>query len=758
MIHTAQPTTATVPATATATNDPGTDDILASLPVPVVRLLILFSGPLGWARRALEVVQWRAETQVASWLVVVGWWGVCLGGRAVWRYFLPLVLLLPFVPYPSNPSLTPAPTTLNPPLILSTQPYTTSANPATSQTLLRALADLHAINGLVPTFEARREWIEWVKTMERKRLLRALGVIWTAWILVNAVLGARATLAIIGTILLLVPSPFLANTSELLHRSLLIRRLSAFAFLFIFGSTGTETDAPLKTDERDALPAEPFSVRAWLRGKWTASKRPSFAFRARPVRPPLVTSASLTGSALDTTPPPSPPLKPTDPSLQPSAPLYFRFELQENQRWWMGLDWTSALLPQERAAWCDVYLNPTSPPQGFTLPSETTIYLPEPRKGDPAGRVRRTARWRWVDEEWIVVRKLAQGKIGAGISAATPVADRPSHASTSSIGGVVSPVIAPTASEEPKKGIAEQAFVKGLERLKARTMAGGVGLPSGLAGVVGAAGAKARPLSGDYTTSGSPGTSPEVGRRMSEDSKRKSSGASGDLVHTALNNATTMQANGIGLGILGDSASASAGAPMPMPSADLDAGTDMDGWSYGDNKWEGMGPKGGLGKYTRRRRWQRRAICTEEIEYIPGEKPAAPSTPSKEKSAFVENHEAGTTVDKDRLVVGVSVPTPSNSAHRSVSPISSPSPARHSRGPPLRLGSGNHHGHVEGYTVAPATAAPAESDVTVTPTVAADVLISGSSPATRGRHGSTDDGRDGALRQRLRNAMGSQGA
>jgi hypothetical protein len=520
------------------------------------------------------------------------------------------------MPYPSNPSLTPAPTTLNPPLILSTQPYTTSATPATSQTLLRALADLHAINGLVPTFEARREWFEWVQAMERKRLIRAIGVVWTAWILVNALLGARATLAIIGTTLLLLPSPFLANTSELLHRSLLIRRLSAFAFLFIFGSTGTEPEVPLKTDERDALPTDPFSVRAWLRGKWTASKRPSFAFRARPVRPPLVTSASLTGSALDTTPPPSPPLKPTDPSLQPSAPLYFRFELQENQRWWMGLDWTSALLPQERAAWCDVYLNPTSPPQGFTLPSETTIYLPEPRKGDPTGRVRRTARWRWVDEEWVVVRKLGQGKITSGLSATSPVADRPSHAATTSISGALSPTITPATPEEPKKGIAEQAFVKGLERLKARTMAGGVGLPTGLAGVVAAAGAKSRPLSGDYSAA-SPGTSFEVGRRMSEDSKRKSSGASVDLVHTALNNATTMQANGVGLGIHGDSALASAGAPMPMPSTDLDAGTDMDGWSYGDNKWEGMGPKGGLGKVSflalfEETRLKPRAVYTQE--------------------------------------------------------------------------------------------------------------------------------------------------
>ena len=60
--------------------------------------------------------------------------------------------------------------------------------------------------------------------------------------------------------------------------------------------------------------------------------------------------------------------------------------------------------------------------------------------------------------------------------------------------------------------------------------------------------------------------------------------------------------------------------------------------------------------------------------------------------------------------------------------------------------------------MAPATAAPAESDVTVTPTVATDVLISGAGPANRGRHGSSEDGRDGVLRQRLRNAMGSQGA
>jgi hypothetical protein len=110
----------------------------------------------------------------------------------MYSYFLPLVLLVPFIPLPSTPSLTPASTALNPPLILAKQPYTDSSNPATSQTLLLALADLHAINALVPAWDGRREWYDWLREMERPRLIRAVAVVWCAWIVVNAVLGARA--------------------------------------------------------------------------------------------------------------------------------------------------------------------------------------------------------------------------------------------------------------------------------------------------------------------------------------------------------------------------------------------------------------------------------------------------------------------------------------------------------------------------------------------------------------------------------------
>jgi hypothetical protein len=64
--------------------------------------------------------------------------------------------------------------------------------------------------------------------------------------------------------------------------------------------------------------------------------------------------------------------------------------------------------------------------------------------------------------------------------------------------------------------------------------------------------------------------------------------------------------------------------------------TDVDGWVYGDNKWENQNHRGGLGKvipsrfqlpqsltpflfaqYTRYRRWTRIAVVFEEVESVP---------------------------------------------------------------------------------------------------------------------------------------------
>lgn len=64
------------------------EDLLLSVPTPVVRLLIILSRPIAFTRKAIEIVLWRSKSPVESWLVIGLWWALCLGGRAAWRWVL----------------------------------------------------------------------------------------------------------------------------------------------------------------------------------------------------------------------------------------------------------------------------------------------------------------------------------------------------------------------------------------------------------------------------------------------------------------------------------------------------------------------------------------------------------------------------------------------------------------------------------------------------------------------------------------------
>jgi hypothetical protein len=84
--------------------------------------------------------------------------------------------------------------------------------------------------------------------------------------------------------------------------------------------------------------------------------------------------------------------------------VQFAFMVYENQRWWMGLDWTAALLPGERPSWCSASQAALSPPAAFALPAPTTAFLPA--GGLPDAREQRTATWEWAEPEWrVVVRR-----------------------------------------------------------------------------------------------------------------------------------------------------------------------------------------------------------------------------------------------------------------------------------------------------------------------------------------------------------------
>ena len=210
-----------------------------------------------------------------------------------------------------------------------------------------------------------------------------------------------------------------------------------------------------------------------------------------------------------------------DDAPKPSPPLRFLFTIYENQRWWMGLDWTAALLPNERPSWCTSSLVPSSPPSAFPLPATTAAYVAVGKNG----RAKRVARWSWEEPEWrVVVRK--EGQEGVWRVEKAPPKDN---------------------------DIADEGTAARMLRA-------------------------ARRRDSLSTSSSGPAESPErVDEQHSSD-------------------------------------------PFLDPASEDEAVTDPDGWLYGDNKWEGASSKGGMGKYTRFRRWTRIALLTESVELVgPGE-------------------------------------------------------------------------------------------------------------------------------------------
>ncbi|KIY74256.1 hypothetical protein CYLTODRAFT_484583 [Cylindrobasidium torrendii FP15055 ss-10] len=75
-------------------------------------------------------------------------------------------------------------------------------------------------------------------------------------------------------------------------------------------------------------------------------------------------------------------------SVSPPTPTeddLFLFTVYQNERWWVGLDWTAALLPNERPSWSSAppACHAVAPPALFALPPG----------------------WEWVEKEWSVLVK-----------------------------------------------------------------------------------------------------------------------------------------------------------------------------------------------------------------------------------------------------------------------------------------------------------------------------------------------------------------
>lgn len=251
--------------------------------------------------------------------------------------------------------------------------------------------------------------------------------------------------------------------------------------------------------------------------------------------------------------------------------VHYRFEIFENQRWWVGLDWTAALLPQERASWTDSNLGPVSPPASFTLPAESVTT----RQTEGGKWEKRTVKWSWDEEEWrVVVGEGGRMVLGDGTGEATPTASA-------------------------------------------------AGSPRGFSGALPASPSGAPTLFSSFT------------RRASEASAASSDKPSEDVLPTSPSSPFDEQRR-----------------LSSFEDAEVEEETDSSGWRYGDNSWEKMGSKSGMGKYTRRRRWVRRALMEEKVEIVD----APPATPAPATATATNNGTAGETSSAEKTKLGNAEP------------------------------------------------------------------------------------------------------
>lgn len=313
---------------------PALGQFVDSVPHPLTLSLLNLAPLLSIAAHITRLATWQLDSY-SSWLTLAAWWLFCLAAPPLFRYLLPLVLVLAFIFYPPSHST---------PLV-------------TESILQNAIVDFNTLSTPLPSLPPL--------SLPPFALLRAAAILTLPWLFITHLIPTRIIFAVIGSLVLIHRAPWALVLRSVLWRSAFVR-----AILHRIQALLTGQNLP----------------------KYVVSNHPT-----------------------QTTP-------------QPASSLRFLFTIYENQRWWMGLDWTAALLPSERPSWCSPSLHPLSPPNAFTLPDPITIYLPSP---DAKSRIKRTAIWKWEEPEWrLLIRK--EGTSLSRIERPPPAIDDSSPLSPSS--------------------------------------------------------------------------------------------------------------------------------------------------------------------------------------------------------------------------------------------------------------------------------------------------------------------------------------
>ncbi|GAA5907815.1 uncharacterized protein JCM6883_001902 [Sporobolomyces salmoneus] len=527
--------------------EPSPTDLLLATPPTLLKLFSLTAPIISTLTTFCQLVTWQHDNFFASLLVLLAWWGICLFGRwiAVYGFNLSILVYIS-VRYFSTASKqvsSKSSTTI----ISSSSSATSSSRHIRPPTLTPAaysqlLTSSHFLFSHLHSFRTTvihplSLYFSFTPTRPSTRApayttARFALTSYPFYLILTYLIPLRYLFLVAGSIGILWNAPFFKTLRTLVWKSSTIRwivRLVGSVCLNGGKGFGKEWD---KTKKGVGIPGLLGKKRyAGIGGKKNGQGV---------VEEKMVKSSSIHGGGIEITEKTvikesgvdSVTTREVEESKEVEEDVEVQFTVFENQRWWVGLDWTHALLPGERASWTDPSSNPSNPPSSFILPPAQITYLPSPTSSDPNSRLKKTTSWKWLDPEWKVLRE--------------------------SLPSVVLPVSVPGPLESPPSPI---------------------------------------PASTSTTASSIFSSLPSPPSNLLSSSLSQSS-------------APTLQPT---------SFSSPASLISDQNSRLFESwSVDGEGWQYGDNHFEKMGPKGGLGKYTRRRAWVRRAGLVETTERVSG--------------------------------------------------------------------------------------------------------------------------------------------
>ncbi|KAI8393438.1 integral peroxisomal membrane peroxin-domain-containing protein [Radiomyces spectabilis] len=203
--------------------------------------------------------------------------------------------------------------------------------------------------------------------------LFAVGIyVWPLWIVISWVLGSGMTLAVIGTLLLLSPSPWFHVICMTLRRNKILRHV--LAAIWAYGVAAILTSWPVKA----------YHI-YWI-------SEFIHLFKAEKQKATKVIGMPISEENIDDTFPHG-----------TRSEMMFQFEVYENQRWWLGMGWTTSMMPSERGPWTDNQLAEIPSKEDFALPktTQTTKQQPVGTKGEVLEQMT-SKQWSWVDGDWWV--------------------------------------------------------------------------------------------------------------------------------------------------------------------------------------------------------------------------------------------------------------------------------------------------------------------------------------------------------------------